>query len=107
MAVKKLNRTTIGQTDASCAVDKANRGRSISALAAAFLALAIVAGSPVPASGQAQFPGPKKNNDRNAPKNLTGQVVDKDGTASWPKLSKAEVAERLAYRIRDYFAGRP
>ena len=31
------------------------------------------------AGGQVQFPGPKKDNDKNAPKNLTGQVVDKEG----------------------------
>lgn len=31
------------------------------------------------AGGQAQFPGPKKDNDKNAPRNLTGQVVDKEG----------------------------
>ena len=30
-------------------------------------------------TSQAQFPWPKKNNDKNAPKNLTGQVVDKEG----------------------------
>lgn len=28
---------------------------------------------------QAQFPGPRKNKDRNQQKNLTGQVVDKEG----------------------------
>lgn len=78
MAVN-LNRTTNGQTKASCASDKASRGRFVCAFAAALLALAIVAGSAVPVSGQAQFPGPKKDKERNAPKNLTGQVVDKDG----------------------------
>lgn len=31
------------------------------------------------AVSQAQFPKPRKDNDRNAPKNLTGQVVDKSG----------------------------
>ena len=31
------------------------------------------------AIGQAQFPGPKKGPGKNAPKNLTGQVVDKEG----------------------------
>ena len=31
------------------------------------------------AMSQAQFPEPKKGNDKNAPKNLTGQVVDKVG----------------------------
>jgi carboxypeptidase family protein len=78
MAVK-LNRTTIGQTNVSYAADKVSRGRFVSAFAAALLALAIVAGSGVSASGQAQFPGPKKDKERNAPKNLSGQVVDKDG----------------------------
>jgi hypothetical protein len=31
------------------------------------------------AMGQAQFPGPRKDKDRNQQKNLTGQVVDKEG----------------------------
>ena len=31
------------------------------------------------AMSQPQFPGSKKGNDKNAPKNLTGQVVDKEG----------------------------
>lgn len=50
-----------------------------SAFAVVLLSLAILAGSAAPALGQAQFPGPKKDKDRNAPKNLTGQVVDKQG----------------------------
>jgi hypothetical protein len=78
MAVK-LNRSTIGQTDVACAAFKASRGMFVSAFAAVLLALVIVAGSAVPATGQARFPGPKKDNERNAPKNLTGQVVDKNG----------------------------
>lgn len=63
----------------SCAAAQASRGMIVSAFAAALLALAIVAGSAAPASGQARFPAPKKDNERNTPKNLTGQVVDKDG----------------------------
>jgi hypothetical protein len=78
MAVNS-NRTKNGQTNVPCAADKASRGMFVSAFAAALLALAIVAGSAVPASGQAQFPAPKKDKERNAPKNLTGQVVNKDG----------------------------
>ncbi len=31
------------------------------------------------AMSQAQFPGPRKNKDRSQQKNLTGQVVDKEG----------------------------
>ena len=31
------------------------------------------------AGSQVQFPAPKKGNDKNAPKNLTGQVVDEKG----------------------------
>ena len=70
----------MGQTHVTCAAIKASRGIFVSAIAASFLSLAMVVGSAVPASGQAQFPGPKKDKqDRNAPKNLTGQVVDKGG----------------------------
>ena len=75
----KMNRTTIGQAKVPCVADQAIRGGFVSALAAAFLTLVIVAGFAVPATGQAQFPAPKKDNPRNAPKNLTGQVVDKEG----------------------------
>ena len=38
----------------------------------------LIVGSGSLAMSQVQFPGPKKG-DKNAPKNLVGQVVDKDG----------------------------
>jgi len=46
--------------------------------AAALLCLILFATADF-ATSQAQFPKPRKDNDRNAPKNLTGQVVDKSG----------------------------
>ena len=77
MAVK-LNRTTFQQINFPRAAFNAIPVIFVASLAVLF-SLAIVAGSAVPALGQAQFPGPKKDKDRNAPKNLNGQVVDKDG----------------------------
>ena len=46
---------------------------------AALLAIAAIVVCAGAALGQAQFPGPKKDKDRNAPKSLVGQVVNKDG----------------------------
>jgi phosphopantothenoylcysteine decarboxylase/phosphopantothenate--cysteine ligase len=37
----------------------------------------------------------------------TVHIIDQTGVISWPKLPKAEVAERLALLIRDNLAGRP
>ena len=79
MAVQ-MNRKIFEQSGDPRAAIPASRGVFASAFAALLLSLAILAGSAAPVLGQAQFPGPRKDKERNAPKNLTGQVVDKDGT---------------------------
>ena len=37
----------------------------------------------------------------------TIHLVHEGGVEDWPRLTKAEVAARLARRIADHFAGRP
>ena len=81
------NRTLIGlraglgakHQNGSSATVPPSRAMIVSAFAAVLLAMAMVAGSALPASAQAQFPAPRKDNQKNAPKNLTGQVVTKNG----------------------------
>ena len=43
------------------------------------LVMGLAAVLPVRSDAQVTFGNPKKDNDKNAPRNLTGQVVDKDG----------------------------